>query len=144
VSLSTSRRVFNRTLAKPVFAGLVFISLGMADGDESKDSKTSKEAKPKAPVYDPGGEITPPKLVHYVEPAFSSSSSEAFVEGSVKISTIVTSDGLPTELHIVRGLNSEEDRTAVDAVTQWRFRPGQKAGQAVNVRVTVEVDFHLL
>ena len=139
MSLGTSRRVFVRAFAKPVVAGLIFISLGLANGNEGKDSK-----KTTAPVYDPGGEITPPKLVHYVEPAFSSSSSEAFVEGSVKISTVVTSDGTPTELHVMRGLNAEEDRTAVDAVTQWRFRPGQKAGQAVNVRVTVEVDFHLL
>jgi hypothetical protein len=29
-------------------------------------------------------------------------------------------------------------------VTQWKFRPGMKDGQAVNVRMTVLVTFQLL
>jgi TonB family protein len=95
-------------------------------------------------VYQPGGDVKSPKLVHYVEPAFSSSSKEAFVEGVVRISAVVKSDGVPTDIHISKGLNSEEDQKAMEAVGKWRFRPGTKNGQAVNVRVTVEVEFHLL
>ncbi len=96
------------------------------------------------PVYQPGKDVKPPKLVHYVEPQFSPSSKEAFVEGTVKISTVVTREGIPTELKIISGLNAKEDETAVEALKQWRFQPGTKAGQPVKVRVTVEVDFHLL
>lgn len=88
--------------------------------------------------------MKPPKLTHYVEPDFSPSSKEAFVEGTVKISTVVTTEGLPSMLKIVKGLNTDEDKTAVEAVKQWRFQPGTKAGQPVRVKVTVEVDFHLL
>ena len=95
-------------------------------------------------VYEPGGDVKPPKLVHYVEPAFSPSSKEAFVEGTVRISTVVTRDGDTTDLRVTRGLNAEEDRTAVEAVKQWKFQPGTKAGQPVKVRVNVEVTFHLL
>ena len=95
-------------------------------------------------VYEPGGDVRPPKLVHYVEPAFSPSSKEAFVEGTVKISTVVTREGQATELKVTSGLNSEEDRTATEAVKQWKFQPGTKSGQPVNVHVTVEVTFHLL
>jgi periplasmic protein TonB len=62
----------------------------------------------------------------------------------VKISTVVTQDGIPTELKILRGLNSKEDETAIEVLKQWRFQPGTKAGQPVKVRVTVEVEFHLL
>ena len=108
---------------------------GDTSGDTHKDSNE---------VYEPGGDVKPPKLVHYVEPAFSSSSKEAFVEGVVRISTVVTPDGVPTELRVTRGLNSEEDRTAVEAVSKWRFQPGTKSGKPVHVRVTVEVEFHLL
>jgi TonB family protein len=95
-------------------------------------------------VYEPGGDVRPPKLVHYVEPAFSPSSKEAFVEGTVKISTVVTREGQATELKVTSGLNSEEDRTATEAVKQWKFQPGTKSGQPVNVHVTIEVTFHLL
>ena len=103
-------------------------------GEDSKDET----------VYEPGGDVKPPKLVHYVEPKFSPSSKEAFVEGTVKISTIVTRDGLATDLRVISGLNSEEDRNAVEAVKEWRFQPGTKRGEPVKVKVTVEVNFHLL
>jgi TonB family protein len=113
--------------------------------DSSKNDKKATE-KPKSDekIYVPGGDVKPPKLTHYVEPEFSSSSNEAFVDGVVKIETVVTTEGLPTNLKILSGLNAEEDKTAMEAVKQWRFRPGTKADVPVNVKVTVEVDFHLL
>lgn len=95
-------------------------------------------------VYEPGSEVHPPKLIHYVEPAFSGSSKEAFVEGLVRISTVVTSEGLPSQCKVVGELNAEEDRTALEALKQWRFKPGTKEGKPVNVHVIVEVAFHLL
>jgi TonB family protein len=112
----------------------------------SGDDKSGSAAKQNStdPVYDPGKDVKAPKLIHYVEPEFSPSSKEAFVEGTVKISTVVTRDGVPTELKVLRGLNAKEDETAIDALRQWRFQPGTKEGQPVKVRVTVEVDFHLL
>lgn len=108
-------------------------------GDQQDGSKGEAER-----IYEPGGDVKPPKLVHYVEPSFSRSSKEAFVEGVVRITTVVGVDGVPANLHVASGLNSEEDRTALDAVLQWRFEPGSKDGRAVRVKVTVEVDFHLL
>lgn len=109
------------------------------DKKSEKDSTSDEDA-----VYEPGGDVKSPKLVHYVEPAFSSSSKEAFVEGTVKISTVITVDGKPSESKVVKGLNAEEDRTAMDAVEQWRFEPGTKSGKPVKVHVNVEVDFHLM
>jgi len=123
------------------------IGLLSAAGVEDHPQKTSTAAKKQnavSTVYKPGADVKAPKLIHYVEPEFSDSSNEAFVDGVVKISTVVSSEGVPTELHILSGLNSKEDSTAVEAVKQWRFEPGTKAGEAVNVEVTVEVNFHLL
>ncbi len=111
--------------------------------DKRTEDKNSKDA-PQSKVYEPGGDVKPPKLVHYVEPDFSPKSKEAFVEGTVKISTVVTTDGVPADLRVTSGLNAEEDRTALEAVKQWKFEPGTKGGQPVNVRVAVEVSFHLL
>jgi len=123
-----------------VFWLLAGAPLAPAAFDDSKDAKADSDDK----VYEPGGDVKPPKLVHYVEPAFSPSSKEAFVEGTVRISTVITRDGQPTNLKVTSGLNTEEDRTATEAVKQWKFSPGTKSGQPVNVHVTVEVTFHLL
>ena len=146
MSLFLSRRAFTKLFTAGMPAATLFVSSGQAAEEDQKDSKSNATSKEQGndEVYEPGGDVKPPKLIHYVEPAFSSSSKEAFVEGTVKLSTVVTTDGQPTNLKVLSGLNSEEDRTAMDAVNEWRFRPGTKNGQAVKVKVTVEVDFHLL
>ena len=116
----------------------------LADDQRSSDAHDGKSNPQSETIYEPGGDVKPPKLVHYVEPEFSAKSKEAFVEGTVKISTVVTTEGIPTTFHILNGLNAEEDRTAVEALKQWKFQPGTKSGQPVNVKVTVEIAFHLL
>jgi protein TonB len=36
------------------------------------------------------------------------------------------------------------DEKAIDAVRQWKFRPGMKDGKAVTVQASIEVNFRLL
>lgn len=141
VCIGLGRREFSLGL----IGALAGVSLpGGVPLQDAKGDKESKTESDDEKVYEPGGDVKGPKLVHYVEPAFSPSSKEAFVEGTVKISTVVSREGMATDLHVTSGLNAEEDRTATEAVKQWKFRPGTKGGQPVNVRVTVEVTFHLL
>jgi TonB family protein len=122
---------------------LVAVICNAAQNSDSKKKEETPKTPP-PPVYTPGGDVKAPKLTHYVEPEFSPSSKEAYVEGVVKISTVVTTEGTPTELVVVHGLNSEEDNTALKAAEQWRFDPGTKSGKPVYVKVTLEIEFHLL
>ena len=138
---STRRNVFRAVAFAVGFNGRQVL-LFAQEGDKKESEKSANSTEDA--VYEPGGDVKPPKLIHYVEPAFSSSSKEAFVEGTVKISTVVTVDGKPSDSKVVKGLNADEDRTAMEAVEQWRFEPGTKDGKAVRVRVNVEVDFHLM
>jgi TonB family protein len=144
VYLQSSRREFARRIVRALLFLAGVSRLAYADDKESKSKTDDQKAGDPAPVYEPGGDVKAPKLIHYVEPSFSPSSKAAFVEGTVRILTVVTTEGKTASLHVIKGLNEEEDRTAIDAVRQWQFQPGTKSGHAVNVRVTVEVDFHLL
>jgi TonB family protein len=119
-------------------------TLSVANGyQESKDKDKDKD-KEQPVVYTPGPDVKAPKVVHYVEPKSSSSSKEAFVEGVVRLTTVVTPDGMPSNVQVTKGLSSEEDHNAVEAVKEWRFEPGTKDGKPVHVRVAIEIDFHLL
>ena len=149
MSLSASRRAFCGSVTRGIgtavaIACVVSLPNVLADEQSSSDPHDQKKDPDGDNVYEPGGDVKPPKLLHYVEPEFSPKSKEAFVEGTVKISTIVTADGVATAFHVISGLNAEEDRTAVEALKQWKFQPGTKRGQPVKVRVTVEIAFHLL
>jgi periplasmic protein TonB len=122
-----------------VWMGVAGLGFARQEG-KSKD----RESKAAPTVYTPGGDVTKPKVVHYVEPQFSSSSKEAFVEGVVKLKTTVTPDGLPSDIEVTKGLNAEENQAAVEAVKQWRFQPGTKGGEAVYVRIGIEIAFNLM
>ena len=121
----------------------LLVASGLSRTNDDNQKEQAKDAAT-AEVYEPGPSVKAPKLIHYVEPEFSADSKEAFVEGVVKVSTVVSTEGTVSNCQIVRGLNAEEDKTALKAVKLWRFQPGTKDGKAVNVRVTVEIEFHLM
>jgi TonB family protein len=135
----STRRAFAKRCAVGLLAGC---ALAKIDDPASKDTKPPKTDAD--PVYQPGGDVTRPKLLHSVEPAFSAKSDEAFVEGTVTVSAVVTTHGVLTDMQVVKGLSAAQDRSALDALKEWRFEPGTKGGKPVNVRVKIQVDFHLL
>jgi len=93
-------------------------------------------------IYAVGGDVKPPKIIHYVEP--DPTDEDNYVEGIVRIAVVVNRDGVPSDLHVVKGLNEKEDQLALEALKQWRFSPGTKDGHPVRVKINVEINFHLL
>jgi periplasmic protein TonB len=106
------------------------------------DQKRTSE--PDEHVYDLGADIAPPRVTRQVNPEYPQSLKGVRVEGTVDISVIVTSKGTPTEPKVIKSLEKDVDRCAIDAVRQWRFAPGKKDGKPVAVRVTLEITFHSL
>jgi TonB family protein len=110
--------------------------------DDGKHETQTKEVKEQ--IYEIGGDVEAPKLIHVVEPEFNPKSEEAFVSGTIKLQIVVTKEGSVKDPKILTGPNERQDKAAIDAVMKWRFKPGLKKGEPVNVRATVEVNFHLL
>ena len=54
---------------------------------------------------------------------------------------VVGSDGAPRDVHVVKSLEKDLDRNAVEAVMQWQFEPARKDNHPVAVRVTIEIRF---
>ena len=92
-------------------------------------------------VYDIGPGVTPPRVIKQVNPRYSTSKGVRAV-GSVIIALVVSSRGLPKDPHVVKGIDSDLDQSAVDAVKEWRFAPAQRNDKPIAVRVSVEIRFH--
>jgi TonB family protein len=99
-------------------------------------------SEPEEPVFDLGSGIAPPKVVHQVSPKPDSGSRGFRISGAVLIGLVVSSHGLPVNVHVVHSIDKEIDQSAVEAVQEWRFEPGLKDGKPVAVRITVEIRFH--
>jgi len=98
-------------------------------------------AEPGEPVYDLGPGITPPRITKQVPPRYSTDRGVR-VDGTVTIGLVVSSTGLPKDVHVVKGLDKDIDQSAKEAVEEWRFEPARKDGKPVAVRISLEIAFH--
>lgn len=95
-------------------------------------------------VYQIGGDVSQPVLLVKVEPEYSEEARKAKYSGTVMLSIIVDKNGMPRDIKVVRPLGLGLDQKAIEAVSQWRFKPAMKDGHPVAVQANVEVNFRLL
>lgn len=120
------------------FFALKPLHASAADDKSAHDSAREEEER----VYELSDGVTPPKLIHHVEPDYSPGSRNVRVEGSVLLAVTVTSAGACKNPRVVKSLDKDVDQAAVDAVKQWQFEPGKKDGKPVAVNVQIEIRFH--
>ena len=88
--------------------------------------------------------LTPPEVLHRVQPKYDSSSARRGVQGAVDIEVVIDERGTIGFARIINGLSDEElDRLALEAVRQWRFRPATLGNDPVAVRAVVTVNFRI-
>jgi len=93
-------------------------------------------------VYRAGaGGVSAPTVMREVRPTYPPEALRLRIQGSVILSLVVSSEGLPADIRVVHSLSSDLDQAAIEAVEQWRFRPGRRDDTPVNVLVTVALDF---
>jgi TonB family protein len=95
-------------------------------------------------AYRAGNGVTSPALVFKMEPGYSQEARTMKFQGTVILRIVVGVDGVPGNISVVRQLGSGLDEKAVEAVRQWRFKPGTKDGVPVRVSAQVEVNFRLM
>jgi protein TonB len=61
----------------------------------------------------------------------------------VELTCVVTPDGRPTEIKVLKSVDPMLDEAAMEALRQWEFLPATKLGEAVPSRMTVEMMFSL-
>ena len=95
-------------------------------------------------AYRPGGGVTGPQILYKVEPEYTEEARKAKYQGTVVLAVVVDPDGLIRSVRVIRSLGLGLDEKAMEAVKQWKFRPGMKDGRPVPVQASIEVTFRLL
>ncbi|MGA2578767.1 MAG: energy transducer TonB [Bryobacteraceae bacterium] len=91
-----------------------------------------------------GGAYTAPVVLFQVEPEFSEEARKAKLQGVVELYGEVDTNGRLRNIRVTRGLGLGLEEKAIEAVKQWRFRPGTRDGKPVVAAAAIEVNFHLL
>ena len=95
-------------------------------------------------AYRIGGGVSAPRVISKKEPEYSEEARSARLDGMVTLSLVVGEDGAPRNIRTAKALGFGLDEKAVEAVSTWRFAPGQKEGSPVPVMATIQVNFRLL
>jgi TonB family protein len=85
-----------------------------------------------------GPDVTPPQVIHTVEPAPPARHRRA---GVCLVGLTVDELGRIQNVRVVKSLNKDADAKALEAVRQYRFMPALKDGVPVALPVKIEVNF---
>lgn len=85
----------------------------------------------------------PPRPSFQARPQYPFALRRAGVAGEALVDFVVDTDGNVQRAYAIRATHPGFADAAVAAVQRWRFRPGQKAGRAVNTHMQVPIVFTL-
>jgi TonB family protein len=107
------------------------------------DAATSKRAA-NGQVYRVGNGTTPPSLLKKLEPEYTEEARVEKIAGTVLLTVVIETDGTASSFQILKGVGFGLDEKAVEAISQWKFKPGTRDGAPVPVQAQIEVNFRLL
>ncbi len=89
-----------------------------------------------------GGNVAKARLVRQVRPQYPPLARQARIQGTVKLSAVISKDGSIQKLEVMSG-HPLLVPSALAAVKQWRYRPTLLNGEAVEVLTNIDVNFTL-
>ena len=97
------------------------------------------------PFYSGFAGVCDPALIESsrVPPSYPELARQAGVQGKVLLQAVIRKDGAVGNISVLEstGAGLGFDEAAVNAVSQWRYKPGLQDGRAVDAHVTILVDF---
>jgi periplasmic protein TonB len=87
--------------------------------------------------------IEQPSVMHRVEPAYPQTLLRMHKEGIVILQALITGNGDVQKIEILRSEHPLFSQSAINAVSQWKYRPAKLRGKAVAVYFQVTVMFRI-
>jgi len=85
--------------------------------------------------------MKPPKATRAPDPKFPDLPADAERHGTVVMLVGVNGKGRVEAVRVLRSDERAFEKTAVETVKKWKFKPAEKNGSPVPVQVTVEMKF---
>ncbi|HWR16358.1 MAG TPA: TonB family protein [Terriglobales bacterium] len=88
-----------------------------------------------------GAAISAPVAMTKVDPAYPAELMRDGVEGTVILYAVIHKDGTVGDVRVIKGVQEKLNESARLALTRWKFRPGTKNGEAVELEAVVQIPF---
>ncbi len=88
-------------------------------------------------------DLSGPVPLRKVDPKYPPTLIADRVEGEVVLYAVIRKDGSVGEIQLVHGVDDQLDANAKEALAQWKFRSGAKAGEPVELEAIVHIPFRV-
>jgi TonB family protein len=88
-------------------------------------------------------EMRPPDPTRKVDPKYIADAALERVEGTVRLSAVIRSDGHVDSVEVLKRLDDRLDKSAEEALAKWQFQPALRDGAPVDVDAVFEIPFRL-
>jgi TonB family protein len=95
----------------------------------------------KAPTTPPKGPLAAPDPLRKIDPKYPPALMEARIEGEVVLYAIIRKDGTVDSVQVLRSLEPQLDRNAMEAFTRWQFWPATRNSIPVEIETVVIIPF---
>jgi protein TonB len=93
------------------------------------------------PLYKRREPLAAPVPVAKADPKYPPELIKGHVHGEVVLYAIIRKDGSVDSIQVVRSLDPQLDRNAMDALGEWKFRPATRAGVPVDLEAVIHIPF---
>jgi TonB family protein len=104
------------------------------------DTPNTPNTSPPRPIR-VGGDVAAPQPLSMRNPQYPATSRAAGIQGTVLIGATIDRSGSVIDLALVSGVDPELDKAALEAVKEWRYKPGLLNGQPIEMRTVITVKF---
>jgi TonB family protein len=87
------------------------------------------------------GELSGPVPLEKVDPKYPPDLIKDRVEGEVVLYAIIRKNGSVDSIQVVHGVDPQLDKDAMEAFSRWKFRPGAREGEPVDLEAVVYIPF---
>jgi TonB family protein len=86
-------------------------------------------------------DVVSPQPIKKVDPKYPQTLMAEHVEGEVVLYAVIRRDGTVDSIQLVTGVDEQLDQNSMQAFAQWKFRPAEKQGEAVDLEVIAHIPF---
>src|SRR5437899_411820 len=87
-------------------------------------------------------DLSGPAPLRKIDPKYPPTLINEHVEGEVVLYAVIRRDGSVDSIQLVRGIDEQLDANAMNALSQWKFRPAMRQGTPVELETIVHIPFH--
>jgi protein TonB len=87
--------------------------------------------------------LEPPVPVRTVAPDFPNDLRSRGITGVVMVNVLIDAQGNPKDMKVTRSSNVAFEGPAVEALGKWKFKPAERGGTIVPLRVMIPIRFSI-